>query len=57
VRGEAGTLVVSLGNLARLRSNPFFAVIRDRIVGAIAADRQTGAPDTPAGTPQEGTRP
>jgi len=39
VRGEAGTLVVPLGNLARLRSNPFFAVVRDRIVATIAADR------------------
>jgi alpha-beta hydrolase superfamily lysophospholipase len=39
VRGEAGTLVVPLGNLARLRSNPFFAVVRDRIVAAIEADR------------------
>jgi len=39
VRGESGTLVVPLGNLARLRSNPFFAVIRDRIVAAIDADR------------------
>jgi alpha-beta hydrolase superfamily lysophospholipase len=39
VRGEAGTLVVALGDLARLRSNPFFAVIRDRIVAVIDADR------------------
>ena len=39
VRGEGGTLVVPLGNLARLRSNPFFSVIRDRIVAAIEADR------------------
>lgn len=51
VRGEAGTLVVSLGNLARLRSNPFFSVIRDRVVEAIEADRQTGAPDAPTGAP------
>jgi hypothetical protein len=39
VRGEAGTLVVPLGNLARLRSNPFFSVIRDRIVASVEADR------------------
>ena len=39
VRGEAGTLLVPLGTLARLRSNPFFSVIRDRIVAAIEADR------------------
>jgi alpha-beta hydrolase superfamily lysophospholipase len=40
VRGEAGTLVVPLGDLARLRSNPFFSVIEDRIVAAIEADRR-----------------
>jgi alpha-beta hydrolase superfamily lysophospholipase len=39
MRGEAGTLVVPLGTLARLRSNPFFSVIHDRIVAAIEADR------------------
>jgi len=39
VRGEAGTLVVPLSNLARLRSNPFFSVVRDRVVAAIEADR------------------
>jgi alpha-beta hydrolase superfamily lysophospholipase len=38
VRGEGGTLVVPLGNLARMRSNPFFSVIRDRIVAVIEAD-------------------
>ena len=38
IRGEAGTLVVPLGNLARLRSNPFFSIIRDRIVASIEAD-------------------
>ena len=38
LRGEAGTLVVPLGNLARLRSNPFFPVIRDRIVAAVEVD-------------------
>jgi esterase/lipase len=40
VRGEGGALVVPLGNLARLRSNPFFAVMRDRIVKVIEADRR-----------------
>ncbi len=38
VRAEGGTLVVPLGNLARLRSNPFFSVIRDRVVATIEAD-------------------
>ena len=37
VRGESGTLVVSLGDLVRMRSNPFFQVVRDRIVEATAA--------------------
>jgi alpha-beta hydrolase superfamily lysophospholipase len=39
VRGEAGTLVVPLGDLARLRSNPFFSVLKDRIVAVVEADR------------------
>ena len=39
VRGEPGALVVPLGNLARLRSNPFFSVLRDRVTEAIEADR------------------
>ncbi len=44
VRGEGGTLVVPLGNLARLRSNPFFSVIRDRIIEAIEADNTLEKP-------------
>jgi len=44
VRGEGGTLVVPLQNLARLRSNPFFSVIRDRIVAAIEADNTLEKP-------------
>jgi hypothetical protein len=31
-RGESGALVVPLGMLARLRSNPFFDVIRSKVV-------------------------
>jgi len=31
-RGESGALVVPLGMLARLRSNPFFDVIRQEVV-------------------------
>lgn len=38
-RGEAGALVIPLGSFARLRSNPFFDVIEDRIVAALEADR------------------
>jgi alpha-beta hydrolase superfamily lysophospholipase len=36
VRGENGALVVPLGTFARLRSNPFFDVIREQIVGSLA---------------------
>lgn len=38
VRGESGTLVVSLEDLARLRSNPFFDVIRARTRAALESD-------------------
>jgi hypothetical protein len=34
-RGEAGAMVVSLDTLARLRSNPFFDVIREKIKASI----------------------
>jgi alpha-beta hydrolase superfamily lysophospholipase len=37
-RGEPGAIRVPLGMLARLRSNPFFAVVRERIGAAIDAD-------------------
>jgi hypothetical protein len=36
--GEAGALVIPLGQFARLRSNPFFPVIVDRIDAAVKAD-------------------
>lgn len=45
-RGEEGALVVSLGALARLRSNPFFDVIRQRVVKSLqdaAPKPDTGA--------------
>jgi len=35
LRGESGSWVVPLGQFVRLRSNPFFAVVRERIVAAI----------------------
>jgi alpha-beta hydrolase superfamily lysophospholipase len=38
-RGEPGALVVPLNTLGRLRSNPFFEVIRERIAASVAADR------------------
>ncbi|MDH5288074.1 MAG: lysophospholipase [Betaproteobacteria bacterium] len=38
-RGEAGALVLPTGFFARIRSNPFFAVIVERIDAAVAADR------------------
>jgi alpha-beta hydrolase superfamily lysophospholipase len=36
--GEAGALVLPLGQFARIRSNPFFPVIVDRIDAAVKAD-------------------
>ncbi len=36
--GEAGALVIPLGQFARLRSNPFFPVIAERIEAAVKAD-------------------
>lgn len=38
LRGESGALVVPLGDLARVRSNPFFQVVRARILCAVQAD-------------------
>lgn len=38
VRGESGALVLSLGAFSRLRSNPFFGVIRDKIAETLAHD-------------------
>jgi len=38
VRGESGAIVVPLGMFARLRSNPFFDVVRARVGAAIEAD-------------------
>jgi len=36
--GESGALLIPLGQLARIRSNPFFPVIVDRIDAAVKAD-------------------
>jgi hypothetical protein len=36
--GEAGALVLPLGQFARIRSNPFFPVIVERIDAAVNAD-------------------
>ena len=40
VRGESGALVLSLGAFSRLRSNPFFDVIRSKIAETLARDEQ-----------------
>jgi len=56
VRGEAGTLVVSLGNLARLRSNPFFQVIRDRIAEVVEADQKAAVSNPRTAAPKEEPR-
>ncbi len=37
-RGETGALAISPAEQLRLRSNPFFSVVRQRILGNIAAD-------------------
>jgi hypothetical protein len=42
VRGESGALVLSLGTFSRLRSNPFFDVIRAKIVETLARDEEAG---------------
>ncbi|HXS29218.1 MAG TPA: hypothetical protein VN755_00160, partial [Steroidobacteraceae bacterium] len=36
-KGESGALVVGLGTFARLRSNPFFEVIRANIIATTGA--------------------
>jgi hypothetical protein len=38
LRGEEGALQFPLGSLARLRSNPFWAVIEDQVRQAVADD-------------------
>jgi hypothetical protein len=38
VRGEGGALVVPLDTFARLRCNPFFSVIREKIVSSLTAE-------------------
>jgi hypothetical protein len=45
--GEAGALAVPLGQFARLRSNPFFPVIVDRIDAALDADAPVSAVPSP----------
>jgi hypothetical protein len=34
-RGESGALLVPLGTFARLRCNPFFEVMRARVVASL----------------------
>jgi len=43
-RGESGALVVPAEMLARLRCNPFFAVIRSRVAETCRADEERGTP-------------
>jgi alpha-beta hydrolase superfamily lysophospholipase len=44
VRGESGALVLSLGSFSRLRSNPFFDVVRAKIVETLVRDEQASGP-------------
>jgi hypothetical protein len=37
-KGESGALLVGLGTFGRLRSNPFFDVIRARVIETLASD-------------------
>jgi hypothetical protein len=41
LRGEPGALIVNLGAFARLRSNPFFDVIRWEVISTLAAEPVT----------------
>ena len=41
-RGESGALLVPLGQLARLRCNPFFEVIRERVAETCRRDESRG---------------
>jgi hypothetical protein len=41
VRGETGALVLSLGAFSRMRSNPFFSVVRGKIAETVARDAQS----------------
>jgi esterase/lipase len=43
-KGETGALVVGLGTFSRLRSNPFFDVIRTRVAETLAADARAEPP-------------
>jgi alpha-beta hydrolase superfamily lysophospholipase len=50
-RGESGALTVPLGMLARLRSNPFFDVIRLKVAETCRDDAErTGRIDSPGGS-------
>jgi hypothetical protein len=42
VSGESGALVLSLGAFSRLRSNPFFGVVRAKILETLVRDEQAG---------------
>jgi alpha-beta hydrolase superfamily lysophospholipase len=42
VRGESGALVLSLGAFSRVRSNPFFGVIRGKILETLLRDELRG---------------
>lgn len=42
LRGESGAFIVPLGNFARIRSNPFFSFMQEKIVETLAADASAG---------------
>jgi hypothetical protein len=43
VRGESGALVLSLGAFSRLRCNPFFDVVRAKILETLVRDDLAGS--------------
>ena len=46
-RGESGALLVPLGAFSRLRSNPFFQVLNDRITATLSSDPVRGQEKSP----------
>ncbi len=44
LRGESGAIMLPLGSLTRLRSNPFWSLIEEQVAAVVAADLQGAAP-------------
>lgn len=48
LRGESGAIMLPLGSLTRLRSNPFWSLIDERVTALVDADLATPRSATPA---------